>query len=597
MLLVVSTTANTQGRDISDQSTGYDEKYSVVSLLDREYCVPEQVDLRASLDDLFYGLAKSDPDKALIKHFQVLRCLSARNFHRAYNLLFEHSHLDTRSPRVASVVFLYLDMGGRLLDDRAQQWLKRFSRQRNASDAVAELEFYAVSGASLVKVPRFFHAGLLTSFDVSTWQGAHCSLTDMVFDKTGQPHCPEDFCPLVRDVLDLEALLPNKELLAQLCRAANKTEIGEIDASIRDAAQRCIDEFVADRSESELTCIVRSRKRPFDLDNLGFVPVPATVIVSDSCKISTTDDGRPTELEILEGRQASLKQERDDLDDANAQLWNDYNEAVKRRREAEADKTTAEVAEAAARQEADRLNAKKQGRGSLSAEEEFRLATAEAEAEAARYAKDEATAKENIEEDNKRDIVGEVGDNQTRQREIDEELEELEEEIKAAGGTIQCAPDDYGCSDSCTVVDEQLAAAFECTRGQITDQEPGAGGVDETADDPLSPDPEVTDPPDEDAPISPEYDQLTQCLSAAMGGSENACATNLRCMDGEQPTVNEFGLCTCPSAPTTGPDQTPCEWLIECPVDHVEPCQCRSEEGGVSPAPPTNRGGLITIRP
>ena len=490
----------------------------------------------------------------ILTTFHSLRCISAKDFRTVYlSTMKRMPSADSASDAVAQapIAFLLLDMGGRLIDRQALNWLNRAAFALRDSYRQDEVTFYATNGLGLWRVPTHLNDRVLNSFVGSVWQ-SQCALKDMAWTPSGLAYCPsDDICPLLRQtnadldtpdqdldelrdlcknlcsaVTDLESELPEQApTLSELCDV-DTAEPG-LTAHEKDLVFGCFSDIVDEREgRDRVACIARTKTSLFDLMRRN---PDSQVVVSDRCKLSNNEP-EPTEKERRQAEKERLEAEQqrlDELRDAAEDNWwrhagtvhglpgTDYEESRK-------------AAEEAALEEMRRL---------------------------------ESALKQLREEIEK----------------LEEEIKKLEEEERRRQKngwqypTTRCAADDFGCSDSCSILDQQRQAFYECLN---LDEPTGIVPSEISDNDPALPpsDPEVTDPPDDDPLTGGELEKLTACISSALDPEATQCSTLLRCADGAIPEPNEQGACVCPGGSLFVPDELPCQAIMECTEDM--PCEC-----------------------
>ncbi|MFK7898502.1 MAG: hypothetical protein AB8G23_21900 [Myxococcota bacterium] len=531
-------------------------------------CHGEQIDMKSSLASLHQRIASKEGDQeAYFAHFRDLRCLSARDFKQTYAAMMEGTPEAGESVDYAPLVFLYMDMGARLIDDEARGWLADAARQAESQDAIRETSFYAVSYRDLLAIPSEFTTGLMGSFEGSTWSG-RCSFSEMMWTDEGIPYCPgDDICPALRHTTTGNALegMEAEELVSlceDLCRAApqngdpnapNAKELGSL-CSVENNGRPILPErervgvlaCLSDYSESlqdaeDLSACLVTRKTS-TIDLLTRRP-DLHVAVSDQCKLSSNAPPpvRETRRERLEAEKKELEEERKRLEKLHDEFMDRY----------------------------------------------YPLAYREGSDE--QWEKEQH---ERIWSERNKEMKKEIA---RLQREIDAEAAAEERKAKRdqhlAPPLYRCAQDDASCSDSCSIIDQQRRSFYQCVQHEVDEPistEPDTPSRGDRTD------PRVTDPP-KDGPVDdPDFVQLTTCLDAVLGGGEtNRCESQLQCADGEFPVVNEFDQCACPGE-AFDPFELSCETLVECLPD--EPCECSGAPGEQAPIPGVNPDTMLIIQ-
>lgn len=176
---------------------------------------------------------------------------------------------------------------------------------------------------------------------------------------------------------------------------------------------------------------------------------------------------------------------------------------------------------------------------------------------------------------------------------VEKELKDLEEEDDDS--LLSCSEDDPWCTNACGARDPLLQQLHQCWA-------PAASRPIGESPDPTEPaDPRVIEPLPDAVTSQSAFAKLTDCLSRALStdpnSGETSCNTCLRCSDGESPTLNEQGLCTCSSGPgDLGPSGTTrCQQAIECSPEGECTCPDGSEIPVTEPGEPVDPRVLLTV--
>ena len=296
-------------------------------------CDGTVLDYRKSLQRVIETVGGSSFDDAALQHFREIRCLSARDFKAAHSLMLDSIPDSGPRSEYAPLVFVYFDMGARLIDDRTRQWLVEWSRDKDSDENVDHSALLATRGPNLLSIPTSITPAILHSLPGATWDG-RCNYASMSWS-SGVPYCAtEEVCPLLRQSLDTELLASAdstewNDLCEQLCRSLNT---GEEDTAIDPELQalcgaesggqvelpeptragmlRCLDTYIDQtrRDDGLMACII-ARPHPLELP----WSQPGThVVISDRCMLANVPPppGPEDKIEELEERKKELEEER-----------------------------------------------------------------------------------------------------------------------------------------------------------------------------------------------------------------------------------------------------------------------------------------------
>jgi hypothetical protein len=573
----------------------------------------------------------------LLKIHRDFRCMSAYDFVTHYNNIMDEielNHSNARAYLYASpLVFLLSEHGGNHLDYRTQSWLLKASyhlidHYDNHGVVASGIGFHYARGISLVNMDKKVFRDLMLSMESLSWFRMECPFIQSVIIRKQDDRraivCLNDPCPISDEILDRDILL-DRELFMQYCNDA-KNKLGSAKKSPSGGSGNSSNEngygsdMLGDDSYSDAIGCANSYNEASD-SFACLVQVAAvgqrTITENIVGGFNSFDVGVEAQISAEGCSPNPLAQSASpELGDDPQQSQEERDEEFRNRMsDLESDKEAAKTASERIKQlailEGIYLAAKAVYELDMTPENSDDMEDAKLKWLSAVGASsdEEATAIVNQMVEDRDKLVNEIiktekaikedFPNMHAPYEASEHAIEVFERLKRGWDKSCDVSDPSGCSQSCSIADQQAEGMARCMGMNAVDARltgdsdaPPTSGLGNPAEMVRTPEQVETDP---------AFSDLVSCMADAMGfdpsyGSPgDSCGSQILCTSHENASITEDGLgCSCAENPELDDfldyqATMECQAIVLCGQEQT--CSCGSfgsdlsQGGGLPPDP------------
>lgn len=573
----------------------------------------------------------------LLKIHRDLRCMSAYDFVRHYKSIMDEIELnytdEESSIYVSPLVFILAEHGGKHLDYRAQKWLASISeelrlRYENDNEIALGIGFYYVRGISLISMEGETFLSLVRSMRSTSWYRAECPFVQsIIIEKTDEDvaiACLNDPCPIIEDDVD-EAILDDAELFKEYCNEQkNKIDSSkenptqgsgdssggygsnmEDDDSFKDALD-CANSY--NESGDSFTCLVQvsiAGQRTIR-ENItgGFQKFEVGIeshISAKGCSPNPIAQGVTAEEDPDDGRTQEEKEEdfKKEMSALEA-LKKLLKEAKDKLAEAEALKAAWEKAKLVYYYYPTAANYDKMLKAEWAYQAKTNSATTDEAEHKTTVIRPAIVLERQQAVENKKEQINEDYPNMSTPYEVADSATELYEKIKRGWKKSCDVADPSGCSQTCSIADQQSEGMARCLGMNAVDTRLTGESDQPTTSGLGNPEEMVRTP--EQVEMDPHFSDLVSCMADAMGFNPDlyspgdACGGQILCTSHENASIDEntFG-CSCSSHDPNVENFLNYQASMDCRAtilcDQEQTCSCGSfgadlsQGGGLPPDP------------